>query len=83
VIGTSSGYYATLQDAYNATSSGDIIRIHAGLLTENISINQDKAVTIEGGYDCDFTTVIGKTSLKGVMTISNGILKIGNFILEK
>lgn len=83
VIGTASGYYASLQDAYNAASSGDIVRSHAGLLTGGLNINQSKTITTEGGYDCDFTTVIGKTSLQGPVRISNGTLKIGNFILKE
>ncbi len=83
VIGAASGYYSSLQDAYNAASSGDIIKSHAGLLIEDLNINQDKAVMIEGGYDCDFTTVIGKTSLQGIMRVSSGTLKIGNLKLEE
>jgi len=83
VVGASTTYYSTLQDAYNAALDGDIIQSQAVELTENLSVNLSKTVTLDGGYDCDFTTVVGKTSLKGAITITNGKVEIKNFILKK
>lgn len=79
-----SEYYSTLQAAYNdpATMDGDTIQSQAIVLTEDLSMNRDISVIIEGGYDCDYTTIIGRTILNGDMTITNGTLNIRNFILE-
>jgi hypothetical protein len=38
---------------------------------------------IEGGYNSDYTVVIGETSLQGQMTVSNGTVTVKDFILKK
>jgi hypothetical protein len=83
VVGASTTYYSTLQSAYDSALDGNTIQSQAVELTENLSVNLSKTVTLDGGYDCDFTTVVGKTSLKGAITISNGKVEIKNFILKK
>jgi hypothetical protein len=65
-------YFSSLQAAYNAANSGETIQIQAVLLTENPALNLNKTVTIIGGYNCDFTSVIGQTSIKGELSITNG-----------
>ncbi len=75
-------YYSSLQAAYNAAVNGDIIQSKAGTLTENLSINRNISVTLQGGYDCNFTTNSGSvTNLKGMMqtVTGGGTLTIGNF----
>ncbi len=42
--------------------------------------NQNKSVTMEGGYNCDYTVQTGNTTLNGTMTTSDGTLTIGNFV---
>ncbi len=49
---------------------------------EDLDIDINKSVTLEGGYNCDYTAVNGKTTLNGTMTISNGTVTVGNFVLE-
>lgn len=83
VVGTSTNYYSTLQGAYDAALDEEIIQAPAVIFTENLNINQNKTVTLEGGYDCDFTANTGNTELKGTMTISGGTVKVKNFILKK
>ncbi len=77
-IGSSS--YTTLQAAYDAAGDGITIKSRAVIFTEDLYIN--KSVTLEGGYDCDYGVIIGKTTLKGNMTISTGTVVIENFVLE-
>ncbi len=40
-------------------------------------------VTLDGGYDCNYTAKTGKMRLKGTMTISNGTIRIEDFIIEE
>jgi len=75
-------YYATLQAAYNAAGDGETIQSRSKTFTENLDINLNKSVIMDGGYDCDFTTSIGRTKVNGSMNISNGALTLGNFILQ-
>ena len=81
-IGSAS--YSTIQLAYNAAISGNIIRCQDLTFTENVVINRDIAVTLEGGYDSNFTTNAGgMTTIKGMLTTTSGggTLTIKNFIL--
>jgi hypothetical protein len=86
-------YYSTLQDAYNAAINGDVIQsvgieftgtqinpVNSGIL----EINQNKTVTMTGGYNCGFTSNSGNlTLLNGILqTYSTGWpITIGNFDL--
>lgn len=83
VSGAATNYYSSLQTAYDNASDGDTIKVQAVTLTENVNFNRNISVTLEGGYDCDYMTVVGNTGLKGMMTISGGTAKVKNFILKK
>jgi len=76
-------YYLTLQEAYNAASDGDIIKCVDVMFTEDLTINIDKSVTIEGGYDGAYASNTGTTTLQGDIDISSGTLTIENFILQQ
>jgi len=77
-------YYSGLQDAYNAAQNGDTIQARATTLTENLTVNRDISVTLEGGYGCDYSSNTGgMTSLKGMIQTypTAGTLTIKNFIV--
>lgn len=88
ISGTS---YATLGAAYNAAQNGDIIMIRAAaLLTESLTLGQTAnlsnttSITINGGYDCAFTTYAGGESLlKGQIEVQSGTVKIRNVHMTK
>ena len=56
VGGTGGGNYSTIQDAINASSAGDTIRVYAGIYYENIKVN--RTVTMIGNGT-------GKTIING------------------
>ncbi len=62
-------YFSTLQAAYNAAVNGDVIMVQStfsgGLIT-----NRNIALTINGGYNCDFSSSAGNTILTSI-TYSN------------
>ncbi len=80
-----SAYYSTLQNAYDSAWDGDVIQAQYIQLIGNLYADDiiNKTVTIDGGYDCDFTAVSGQTKLKGQITISNGKVTTGNFRLKQ
>ena len=82
IDGATPVYYSTLQSAYDAAVDGDIIQSQAARFTEDFNINRNVSVILEGGYDCDYTTNIGKTILKGNMTTIDGTVEIGGFVME-
>ena len=81
IAGTSQ-YYPTLQSAYDAVLHLDTIQSQALILTENLNINQDKSVILEGGYDCDYTANTGVTTINGNITFNDGSVTIQYGTLE-
>jgi transcriptional regulator CtsR len=79
-----SSYYSTLQAAYNAAQDGSIIQSQAITFYETLIVNRNIFVTLQGGYDCNYTTNSGNISLlKGMIQtfVGGGTLTISNFNL--
>jgi len=78
--------YPTLQSAYNAAVNGDTIKCRELAFTENLIINRNITVTLDAGYDCGFTTNVGKkTTIYGVLatTAGSGSITVKNIVLDK
>ena len=73
--------YNTLADALGAATSGDIIQSHALNFAESVTVN--KTVTLDGGYNCDYSARIGKTIMRN-LTIGTGTytVTVDSFDLE-
>ncbi len=83
VVGSTVTYYTTLQAAYNAALDGETIQSQFGTFIENLIFNLNKTVIMEGGYDCGYTAIQGKTLIKGGMTITDGKVNAGNFKVDE
>ncbi|OPX99194.1 MAG: hypothetical protein A4E58_00436 [Syntrophorhabdus sp. PtaB.Bin006] len=80
-IGTTS--YATLQAAYNAAVTGDVIKCQGVKLTDSLTTDRNITVTVDGGYDCSFTANTGiMTVVKGMITAAQGSTTLRNITLE-
>lgn len=75
-------YFPTVQAAYDAAGDGETIQSQEVTFTENVNINLNKSVILDGGYNCDYSSQTGTTILKGIMTMSNGTTTIGSFSIE-
>ncbi len=82
ILGVTDGYYQTLDDAYNAASNGDTIQCQVTTYTGNFNIDSSKSVTIEGGYNNDYETIIGTTIIKGNISSINGTVTFENITVE-
>ena len=72
-------YFGTFQAAYNAAVSGEVIQIQAVTLVEDVVLNRDIAVSVEGGYDANFTTNNGGlTFIQGSIHTSAGSANMMN-----
>lgn len=77
------GSYSSLQAAYNAAAPGDTIQSRAVTLTESVNAYRDILVTIDGGFNCHWTTNSGgTTTLNGQLTLNSGKVTVKNFILQ-
>jgi len=82
IANPSPSYFATLSDAYNTALSDDIIQATSQTFAEDLNINQDKTVTLQGGFDSSYSTISGTTTLNGTLTISSGTLIIDNLTIQ-
>jgi len=78
---TTAYYYSSIQSAYDNAADGDIIKTTSMDFTENLLLNRPVAVTVDGGYDCDFAAAAGSTALKGTLTITSGMLTANNLVV--
>src|SRR5664280_2000329 len=70
-VGTT--YYPNLQAAYDAASTGATIQAHAGTYADSLTADADKAVTLDGGYDCNYTPNTGNvTTIIGRVQVTAG-----------
>ncbi|UCH80280.1 MAG: InlB B-repeat-containing protein, partial [Nitrospiraceae bacterium] len=81
--GSGTGYYDFLQDAYDSASGSDIIYSQYVTLPDlNIDFNSNITVTLEGGYNCDYSGITGSTVINGNMTVSDGTVIVQSGTVE-
>jgi hypothetical protein len=86
IVRTPTIFYTSLQADYGeAATSGDTIACQSSLLTGDLTVNRNIEVTLQGGYDCEFTSYTGNTPLKGMIEtkVGGGKITIRNFVLER
>ena len=78
MVAEDSSTFTTIQEAYNYASTNVVPPIFTLLLTGEIFTGDltlnGGAVTLDGGYDCSFTTKNSTSSIFGTITISTGSL---------
>ncbi|MEW6601321.1 MAG: hypothetical protein AB1499_10170 [Nitrospirota bacterium] len=74
-------YYSTLQSAYDAAYNFETLQIK-GEITEDLYLDSNKSVSLNGGYDCAFDVQESATILHGTLTVIDGSVTIGNFELK-
>jgi len=75
-------YYSSLQAAYNAAVNGDIIQAQAVIFQGDFTLNRAVTFILDGGYNSDYSTIIGLSTLNGNVRISDGVATVNNFILQ-
>ncbi len=76
-------YDSTIQSAYENAGDGSTIKVHTGTFTEELTLDINKSIILKGGYDEDFSTVVGDTIVVGDVTVNDGEMTFENFILEQ
>lgn len=72
IDGGSTGYYPSIQAAYNAASNDDTVKLWALTYSEALLCNRPISITFRGGYDSGYTGIVGEIVLNGTLTISDG-----------
>jgi serine protease len=72
-----SQYYTLVQDAYKYCADGETIKLSGSFpFQENLLINRNVKVVLDGGYDDNYTASSGTTRITGKLSVSNGKLKL-------
>jgi len=74
--------YQKLQDAFNETYAGATIKAFATEFIENLALNRDISIYLDGGYDGSYTSNSGITTVKGSVTIERGMITINRVNLQ-
>ena len=83
IDGLPPAYYGTLQDAFAAAVEGDTIQAQEITPAEDLNFNPGSAISItfDGGYNADFTSPIGYTTMNS-MSISGGTVTVDRLIIQ-
>jgi hypothetical protein len=77
--------YASLQTAYDnaATVDGATIKAREHTFLEpNLLLNINKTVTIDGGWNSDYSLQTGITTIDGTLTVRQGTLKVRGVVVK-
>ncbi len=83
--GLCSGYnpcFPKIQNGIAIASVPSIIKITQETYNENIILDFDEEITLQGGWGADFTSNSSYTTINGSITITNGTMIIENIILQ-
>jgi hypothetical protein len=81
VEGTPMVCYSSLQSAYNHAGPDGAIRALGVPLHEDLTASSSNQITISGGYNSDYSSVTGFTTLNGTLTIKDGSLTLENLVI--
>ncbi len=76
-------YFDYLQNAYDTAGTNDTIQSREYVFLGDLIVRDSKAVTLQAGYDCDYSSNTGRTIIddmvvsKGLLVIESGMLELG------
>ncbi len=80
--GPVTSYFLKVQDAYDTASSGDTLQAQSVALSETLYFDDNRLIILKGGYNSDFSSETGLTTITGGMTIRAGGATVENLILQ-
>jgi hypothetical protein len=82
VDGSPNVYYPSLQNAFDSVADDSVIRARGLTFTETLSLNRPVTVRLLGGYNIDYTTQTGVTTINGTLTIAKGSLEVDRVVIR-
>ena len=68
--------FTTIQSAFNSASGPTTIKITQQTYNENVILDNPKDLTVQGGWNTEFTSCLYDTIIQGSLNISNGKMTI-------
>ena len=81
-IDSGENYFNSIGAAYQTANTSAHIKACRVSLTENLLFNQEKSITLSGGYNSSYNDSSGLTTVNGTMTVANGSISMGNFVIR-
>ncbi len=77
-------YFASINKAYTQLLDEipAVMKAQAVELTEEVDFNRNIPLTFEGGFDTEFTNILGYSTLHGVVKLSKGSLLANRLIIK-
>jgi RHS repeat-associated protein len=69
--------YSTIQDAIDSVSLPSILKITQETYHEDVVLDVNQMIALEGGWDTSFTSCSSYTIINGSLTIADGTMTIG------
>jgi hypothetical protein len=74
--------FLSIDNAYNAAATDQTIQAQAQNFTEDLSLTTSIPVTFRGGYECQFLSNPGYTTVTGKVTIQSGKVTMDKIIIK-
>jgi hypothetical protein len=82
-IAGTSYYYDTIHEAFfGVNADGQSIRMQAVDITESPSYAGSNSINLQGGFDCNYGSNSGFTTIHGIMTFGGGSVTVENVIVQ-
>ena len=74
--------FLSIDNAYNAAATDQTIQAQAQNFTEDLSLTTSIPVTFRGGYECQFLSNPGYTTVTGKVTIQSGKVTMDKIVIK-
>ncbi|HBG04284.1 MAG: hypothetical protein A2075_06295 [Geobacteraceae bacterium GWC2_58_44] len=78
LLGPEPSDHQTLQSAYDSAADDNTVQAQAVTFAEILILARDIAVELKGGFDADYTSNSGYSTLTGALRVLNGTAKLEN-----
>ena len=75
-------FYGGIGKAYQSATDGQVMKVSAREFVENINFDNSVSVVLQGGYDTDFISPNGYSSIAGTVTVSQGSLVVDGIVIK-
>jgi hypothetical protein len=86
IDGQSVKYFSSIQAAYDAVGTGNVIRLWAVVYNEEpnkeVNCHRTIEITLRGGYDVNYNNIVGDPVLNGTLIVTDGTVISDGFVIK-
>jgi len=77
-----SAYYTALLTPLSTAADGTTVQAMFFSFAESLDFNREVSLTLDGGYGCDYATVLDYATINGTVTITSGSVTLSNIVVR-